>query len=85
MTASTASRASRGRWSCPRSCFLRGTRVLDNLGQVAYGTALEQRFSEVIPPPTEARESLAGAWWNIAIGMRRTIADKIGDPDYSFL
>ncbi|HEX7840973.1 MAG TPA: hypothetical protein VF469_26030, partial [Kofleriaceae bacterium] len=57
--------------------LLMGTCVLDNLGKVADGTVLEQRFSEVIPP-TEARESLARVWWNIAIGMRGSYAHE--DP-----
>jgi hypothetical protein len=53
--------------------LLMGTCVLDNLGKVSDGTALEQRFSAVIPP-TEARESLARVWWHIAIGMRGSYA-----------
>ncbi|HEX7840142.1 MAG TPA: AAA family ATPase, partial [Kofleriaceae bacterium] len=57
--------------------LLMGTCVLDNLGQVAEGSVLEQRFSEIIPP-TEPRESLARVWWNIAIGMRGSYAHE--DP-----
>jgi len=57
--------------------FLTGVCILDNFGQVPEGTALEERFFEVVRSAGE-RELIARFWWNIATGMRASYAHE--DP-----
>jgi hypothetical protein len=47
--------------------------LLDALGQVSEGTALEQRFSALIRARGD-REPLAHFWWHTALGMRAAYA-----------
>jgi eukaryotic-like serine/threonine-protein kinase len=47
--------------------------VLDNLGRVAEGSALEDRFFAIVRA-TEDREPIVRFWWNIAVGMRASYA-----------
>jgi tetratricopeptide (TPR) repeat protein len=57
--------------------FLGGTCILDVLGHVAAGSALEQRFHALVRA-TGDREPIARFWWNIAVGLRGSYAH--GDP-----
>jgi tetratricopeptide (TPR) repeat protein len=47
--------------------------ILDALGRVPDGTALEQRFAE-LHRAVEAREPLAHFWWNTLVAMRADYA-----------
>jgi len=53
--------------------FLVGICILDVLGQVPEGTALEERFFAIVCATGE-RELIARFWWNVAIGMRAAYA-----------
>jgi hypothetical protein len=53
--------------------LLNGIFTLDNIGQVLEGTALEERFLEIIRSRGE-HEPLARFWWNITVGMRGSYA-----------
>ncbi|HET7506050.1 MAG TPA: protein kinase [Kofleriaceae bacterium] len=57
--------------------LLNGVCILDTLGQIVAGTALEQRFSEVVHASTP-REPWTQFWWDVAIGMRAAYAHE--DP-----
>jgi hypothetical protein len=47
--------------------------ILDNLGRVADGTALEARFFTTIRGPGD-REPIARFWWNALLGLRASYA-----------
>jgi tetratricopeptide (TPR) repeat protein len=47
--------------------------LLDALGRVAEGTAMEKRMSALVRA-TDERDLLARFWWNIAIGVRAAYA-----------
>jgi hypothetical protein len=47
--------------------------LLDNFGQVADGTALEDRFRAIVHADAE-RDPTTVFWWNVAIGMRASYA-----------
>jgi hypothetical protein len=53
--------------------FLTGVCILDVLGRVTEGTALEERFLAVLSS-TGDRALLARFWWNVLIGMRAAYA-----------
>ncbi len=57
--------------------YVTGVSVLDTLGKVSEGTALEERHFAVVRS-TGDRELLARFWWNVALGMRAAYADE--DP-----
>ncbi len=53
--------------------FLASVSILDSLGQVAAGSALEERFSAIVRA-AGGREPIARFWRHIAIGMRASYA-----------
>jgi hypothetical protein len=55
--------------------FLAGICILDVLGQVPQGTALEVRFFAVIGSRGD-REPLARFWWNVLLGLRASYAHE---------
>jgi len=57
--------------------FVNGIYILDFLGLVVEGTALEERFCAIIHS-TEDREPLARFWWNTLVGLRAPYARE--DP-----
>ncbi len=57
--------------------YLAAICILDALGRVPEGTALEERFSQV-HRATGDREPLARLWWNVLVGMRAAYASE--DP-----
>jgi tetratricopeptide (TPR) repeat protein len=57
--------------------LLNGILILDTLGYVPDGTALEQRFHAVVRSAGE-RALMTQFWWNVAIGMRAAYAHE--DP-----
>jgi len=57
--------------------LLNGVCILDTLGQVREGTALEERFFAIVRS-TGDREPMTRFWWNVAIGMRAAYAHE--DP-----
>ncbi len=57
--------------------YLATTCILDVLGKVSDGTALADRFCQVLRS-TEAQEPIAHFWWKILIGMRGAYASE--DP-----
>jgi hypothetical protein len=57
--------------------FLGGTCILDSFGQIAAGTALEERFVGFVRP-VEDRQPIARFWWHILGGMRASYAHE--DP-----
>jgi hypothetical protein len=57
--------------------FLSGICVLDSLGHVSEGTALEDRFFAVVRS-TGDRAPLARFWWNCDVGFRASYAHE--DP-----
>ncbi len=59
------------------TAYLGAINTVDNLGQVAEGTALTERFAELLGPP-EQRTVTARLLWNITIALRTAYADE--DP-----
>jgi hypothetical protein len=57
--------------------LLNGVCILDSFGQVAEGTALEERFFAVVRASGD-REPIANFWWNIDVGFRAAYAHE--DP-----
>ncbi|HWO23798.1 MAG TPA: protein kinase [Kofleriaceae bacterium] len=57
--------------------ILNGLFTLDNIGQVPEGTALEERFFEIIRSMGD-KEPFARFWWNVTVGLRGAYAH--GDP-----
>jgi tetratricopeptide (TPR) repeat protein len=57
--------------------FVNGIYILDFLGKVAEGSALEERFFTVVQSAGE-RELLARFWWNTLVGLRASYAHE--DP-----
>jgi hypothetical protein len=57
--------------------LLNGIWNFDNLGQVPAGTALEERFFEIIRS-MGAQELLARFWWHVTVGLRGAYAHE--DP-----
>ncbi|HWU88329.1 MAG TPA: hypothetical protein VN253_13680 [Kofleriaceae bacterium] len=53
--------------------LLNGIWILDNLGRVLEGNALEERVLAVVRS-TGDREPITRFWWNVAIGMRGSYA-----------
>jgi tetratricopeptide (TPR) repeat protein len=53
--------------------FLTRVFILDSLGQVSQGTALEEPFRVLVRSRAE-QEPLAGVWWHIALGLRSSYA-----------
>jgi hypothetical protein len=61
--------------------FLASICILDNLGDIAEGTALEQRFQAILGA-ADVREPLARFWWNVLLGLRASYAHE--DPWLGF-
>ncbi|HEX7837193.1 MAG TPA: AAA family ATPase, partial [Kofleriaceae bacterium] len=57
--------------------FVNGIYILDFLGKLSEGTALEERFFTVVQS-TGDRELLARFWWNTLVGLRASYAHE--DP-----
>jgi hypothetical protein len=57
--------------------LLNGVLILDTLGHIADGTALEQRFHTVVRTACD-HQLMTQFWWNVAIGMRAAYAHE--DP-----
>jgi tetratricopeptide (TPR) repeat protein len=57
--------------------LLNGVCILDSFGQVAEGTALEERFLAVVRSKGD-RDPIARLWWNLDIGLRGSYAHE--DP-----
>ncbi len=57
--------------------FVNGIYILDFLGRVQEGTALEERFFTIVRS-TADRELLARFWWNTLVGLRASYAHE--DP-----
>jgi hypothetical protein len=57
--------------------FVNGIYILDFLGRVLEGTALEERFFTIVRS-TGDRELLARFWWNTLVGLRASYAHE--DP-----
>jgi hypothetical protein len=57
--------------------LLNGVAILDSIGQVPQGTALEEQFLAVVRGAGD-REPIARFWWNINVGYRAAYAHE--DP-----
>ena len=55
--------------------LVNGVYILDFLGQVLEGTALEERFFAIVRRAGD-RELLARFWWNILVGLRASYAHE---------
>jgi len=53
--------------------FLAGIFILDSLGRIPQGTALEEPFAALIRARAD-QEPVARFWWNVAAGMRASYA-----------